>query len=125
MRQVAGNLPSPLVANLSEFPTGCRFLQFAFGIDVPNVLHDIRPGGLEQFGHLLLRQPDRFVHEPDFDPGVSVFGLVDDDFALWRGVRVGVAHVVDSLFPQQSSCFMRSSRISHSNWSRASAMTPR
>jgi len=38
------------------------------------------------------RWPDRFVHEPDFDPGVSVFGLVDDDLSLRRGVRVGFAH---------------------------------
>ena len=103
MRQLAGNLPSPLVANLSEFPTDCRFLQFVLGIDVPDVLHDVRSGGLEQPGHLLLRQPNRFVHEPDFDPGVSVFGLVDDDLALWRGIFVKRRFGHAAIIPQPVS----------------------
>ena len=41
IRQLPRNLAAALGANLSEFPTGCRFVQLAFLVDMVNVLYDV------------------------------------------------------------------------------------
>lgn len=40
-RKGSRDLAHAFGANLSEFPTGCRLVQFAFGVDVGDVLHDV------------------------------------------------------------------------------------
>jgi len=43
----------------------------------------------------MVHQSCRFGNNPNFDLGFPVFGMVDDNLVLWRGVRVGPI----SLFP--------------------------
>src|SRR5690349_7145081 len=38
----------------------------------------------EERGHLVERQPDRFLLEADIHPDLTIRGLVDDDFAAGR-----------------------------------------
>jgi hypothetical protein len=67
MRERPRHLAIPLHSNLSEFPTGCFRRQFALAIDVFYMFYDARPSRIKQFSDLLLRQPDRFVFEPDIN----------------------------------------------------------
>jgi len=51
----------------------CRALQFAFVVGVLQVQTDVLLGRLEEFGHVLLGQPDGFVFEANFNLRPPVF----------------------------------------------------
>ena len=68
------------------------------GSTVGNVLAEVQRTDATEFfiydapaisalGHLLLRQPDSFLLQTNFDPRLSVFGLVDQDFRACRRDR--------------------------------------
>jgi hypothetical protein len=60
------------VLNYREILGSCRFHQFAFGIDVLEVQPDVIGGGLEQFGHQALRQPQRLGVDENADMNLLV-----------------------------------------------------
>ena len=49
-------------------------------VDRPHIL-------LEQLCHQLLRQPDRFIFQPNLDARVAVFGLIEEDSRAIRYIR--------------------------------------
>jgi len=49
---------------------------------MPNVFHDNAAGGLEQLGHLLLRQSDGLVLKAHINFRKPILGLIEDDFSV-------------------------------------------
>jgi hypothetical protein len=47
---------------------------------------DILRRGLEQLGHLRLREPDGFVLKAALDARAAILRLVEDDFGIGQGV---------------------------------------
>ena len=53
----APNGPAAFVLNYREILGSCRLRQFPFGVDILEVQADVVRGGVEEFGHEPLRQP--------------------------------------------------------------------
>jgi hypothetical protein len=88
------HLPISLLPNHPEFPDGCLPAQLALIEDIDQVFVDGSHVLLKQLRYQCLRKPKGFVFEVALDTGVSVLGLVEDEF----GTRCGlVAHAVISL----------------------------
>jgi hypothetical protein len=77
-----------VVVYLVDFSIGgscCKFcnnsfaVEFAFLEYIPYVPGNHGFIALEQFGYLVERQPDRFIHEPGLDPRTSIPGLVNEN----------------------------------------------
>ena len=73
------------LANRQGFLVSSRELQFALSVDVLKVEADILLGGLEEFRHELLGEPDGFAFQAYFEFEFSVWGLVDEELAAGRG----------------------------------------
>lgn len=83
MRDLPRDLSSTLLANLSEIPTGCCFLELSLVIDVPDVLHNIGTRNLKQLRQLLLCQPYSFILKPNVDLRCAILCCVQQDLAIW------------------------------------------
>jgi hypothetical protein len=85
----AGNLARALLVNYSEFPNSCLRSQLALREDALPVLAHRRHRHLEEARNQRLRQPERVVGEPAFDPCSSILGLVQQELtgvrSPWRG----------------------------------------
>jgi hypothetical protein len=82
MLNLTHHLSLTFLANYSEFPNGCRSLQFHLGIYVGDVLIDVRHILIKQVGHLLLRQPDGLSLQPNLGRNRTVGGRVNNNGAL-------------------------------------------
>lgn len=86
-RQLAGDLPATLGANLSGIPTGCAVVQLTLVVDIADMFDTVGTRCLEQLGNLLLGEPDGFVFHTNLDGRAAVVTSVEDH--LTRGL---VAH---------------------------------
>jgi hypothetical protein len=65
-----------------EFPDNHTFVQFALMEDIANMLGDGLLAFAKQLRHVLLRQPDCFLLQPDIDFDFSVRVPVDENFGV-------------------------------------------
>ncbi len=75
------HLPVALGLNYQGLLGSCRLGQFPLVEDVLEVEAHFVGRCVEEFGHLLLAQPDRLPIQPDVHPDRTVLRLVDDDFS--------------------------------------------
>jgi hypothetical protein len=66
----------------------CRALQFAFVVNVLQVQADVLLGRMEQVGHVLLRQPDGFAFQSDFDLSLTILRGIEEELSFGR--RIGI-----------------------------------
>ena len=88
---------APLQLNCCRFCNSSSLRQFAFFKHVFDVARDDGFVALEKLGHLVERQPDGIALEADFQPGASILGLEEDEFAAGRGGLRLLTHAVTSL----------------------------
>ena len=79
MGNCSDNLTRTLGTNLSEIPTGCLGGQFAFFVDMFDMLYNIRSRSIKYFCNLLLCQPDSLPIETDVNRDLFIFGLENND----------------------------------------------
>jgi hypothetical protein len=79
VRDCSFNLAIPLLANLSEIPTGCGLLKLALVVDVPDVLYHVGARSSEELRKLLLGQPDGIVLQSHLDRWSAILTLIQDD----------------------------------------------
>jgi len=78
----------------------CFFGELALCADVLEVQPDVVSRRVEQLGHLLLREPDRFMVEADVEAHLTVRKLIEDDLAAV--VLRSLVHAV--LEPSEGDC---------------------
>ena len=79
---LAGDRPRPLDLNYPIFPDSCRFLQFASGKDVLEVLIDGSQVYAKEFCHLFLGQPEGLTLEQHLDAHGPVWRDIQDDLVV-------------------------------------------
>ena len=75
---LALDLTAALGLNRQGFLDGCRPLQLALIVDIPDVETDVLLRRLKQLGHLGLAQPDGLLLEPDLDARLEVRRRVEE-----------------------------------------------
>ena len=74
-------------ASLCKFCTNCLGLQFVFRENIADVLGKDRAFAPEEFGQLVLVEPDRLLSQPDLDTPAG--GLVNNDVSHFSSLKKG------------------------------------
>lgn len=74
-----------MTGGCSEFPDNHFLIQFPLIEDVANMLRYGLLALAEQFGHMRLSQPDRFIFKPDIDGNLPIGCLINYKFRVVHG----------------------------------------